>query len=42
VERWKRQSVRGQCGGTKGASALAMPTHHCTPHAGNNCRSTIN
>jgi len=40
LERWKRQSVRGQCGGTKGASALAMPVDHCTPHAGNNCRST--
>src|SRR6516225_8297828 len=40
LERWQRQSVRGQKGGTKGARAFAMPPNHCSPRAGNNRRTT--
>src|SRR5262249_5807380 len=36
LERWKRQSLRGQCGGTKGAAPRAMLPDHCRPRAANN------
>src|SRR5438093_7965738 len=41
AQRWKRQSVRGQCGGTKAASALDMPADPCSSRAHYNLRRTI-